>query len=151
MPIASCLVDTNVLLRATRRFDPEHAVVESALAKLALDGTKLQFTHQNIAELWNAMTRPIARNGFGLTIAEAEREVRVIEAGMSLLPDNEAIYDEWKKLVTQYGVSGVQVYDARLVAAMKAHGVQHILTLNVADFSRYSEVIVLHPSLVANL
>jgi hypothetical protein len=33
------------------------------------------------------MTRPVERNGLGLSIAETEREVRAIEGGMSLLPD----------------------------------------------------------------
>jgi hypothetical protein len=28
------------------------------------------------------MTRPLDRNGFGLTVADAEREVQAIEAGM---------------------------------------------------------------------
>src|ERR1035437_3899270 len=96
MAIASCLVDTNILLRVSRRSDPQHSLVDAALAKLALAGTTLHYTHQNIAELWNAMTRPVARNGFGLTATEAEREVRVIEAGMSLLPDSEAVYQEWR-------------------------------------------------------
>src|SRR3989442_5569811 len=34
------------------------------------------FRSQNIAELWNVMTRPVRRNGLGLTVVEAEREVR---------------------------------------------------------------------------
>ena len=85
MALASCLVDTNILLRITRRSDPHHRVVDSALARLAGEGAALHYTHQNIAELWNAMTRPLARNGLGLAIAEAEREVQAIEAGMTLL------------------------------------------------------------------
>jgi hypothetical protein len=94
MAIASCLVDTNILLRISRRADPQYKLVDSALAKLALAATALHFTHQNIAELWNTMTRPVNRNGFGLTVTEAEREVRVIEMGMSLLSDSEAVYRE---------------------------------------------------------
>src|SRR5260370_518188 len=82
MAIASCLVDTNILLRITRRTDPQHKVVDTALARLAGQGAALYYTHQNIAELWNAMTRPIARNGLGLTVAEAEREVHAIESGL---------------------------------------------------------------------
>jgi predicted nucleic acid-binding protein len=148
MAIVSCLVDTNILLRIARRSDPQHPLVDSALAKLALRGTTLHYTHQNIAELWNAMTRPATRNGFGLTVTEAEREVRVIEAGMIFLPDNEAIYGEWRRIVVQHSVSGVQVHDARLVAAMRVHGVSHILTLNVTDFSRYGGITVAHPSSV---
>jgi predicted nucleic acid-binding protein len=66
--------DTNILLRAARRSDPQHELVYSALAKLAVSGTTLYYTHQNIAELWNAMTRPLARNGLGLTVGETERE-----------------------------------------------------------------------------
>ena len=145
MAIASCLVDTNILLRITRRSDPQHKLVDTALARLAAQGTTLYYTHQNLAELWNAMTRPVERNGFGLSISDAEREVRAIEGGMVLLPDNEAVYREWRRIAVKYVVSGVQVHDARLAATMYAHGVSHILTLNVGDFSRFDGLTALHP------
>jgi predicted nucleic acid-binding protein len=152
MALASCLVDTNILLRMTRLSDPQHHLVDTALAQLAGQGTILHYTHQNIAELWNAMTRPLTRNGFGLTVADAEREVRVIEAGMSFLPDSEAVYREWRRIVVQYGVTGVQVHDARLAAIMRVHHVSHLLTLNTTDFSRFSGIVAVHPgSLSKNL
>jgi predicted nucleic acid-binding protein len=138
-------VDTNILLGMTRRSDPQHQIVDAALARLASQGIILHYTHQNIAELWNVMTRPPVRNGLGLTVAEAEREVRAIESGMSFLPDSEAVYREWRRIVVQYGVLGVQVHDARLAAAMRVHRVSHILTLNVADFSRFSGLTAVHP------
>ena len=146
MALASCLVDTNVLLRATRRADPQHQVASTSLGRLANQGTLLYYTPQNIAELWNTMTRPAARNGLGLSAAEADREVRAIETGMILLPDNEAIYREWRRIIVQHGVLGVQVYDARLAASMIVHGVTSILTFNVADFSRFTGLTALHPS-----
>jgi predicted nucleic acid-binding protein len=118
MAIASCLVDTNILLRMTRRSDPQHQLVDTALARLASQGTIFHYTHQNIAELWNAMTRPLVRNGLGLIVAEAEREVRAIESGMTFLPDSEAVYRDWRQIVVQHAVLGVQVHDARLAAAM---------------------------------
>jgi predicted nucleic acid-binding protein len=145
MALASCLVDTNVLLRITRRSDPQHKLVDAALARLAGQGTLLHYTHQNIAELWNAMTRPVARNGLGLTASEAEREVQAIESGMLLLPDSEAVYREWRRIVMQHGVLGIQVHDARLAAAMYVHGVGHILTFNVVDFSRFSGLSAVNP------
>jgi predicted nucleic acid-binding protein len=144
MAIEECLIDTNVLLRITRRTDPSHLNAYSALSKLSEQGT-LYFTHQNIAEFWNALTRPVIRNGFGLTLAEAEQEVRNIEAGMTLLPDSESVYREWRKIVFQYGVSGVQVHDARLAAAMRTHGLKYILTFNTDDFRRYDGIVPLHP------
>jgi predicted nucleic acid-binding protein len=145
MAIASCLVDTNILLRIARRTDPQHKLIDSALAEMSLAGTILHYTHQNIAELWNVMTRPTARNGFGLSAVEAESEVRAIEAGMSFLAENEAVYREWRKIGVQHAVSGVQVHDARLVAVMRVHSVSHILTLNVEDFRRYGEATAMHP------
>jgi predicted nucleic acid-binding protein len=145
MAIHSCLVDTNILLRISRRFDPQYELIDVALATLASEGTILCFTHQNIAELWNAMTRPIARNGFGLTSEEAGIEVRAIEGGMRLLADSEAVYREWRAIIEQHAVSGAQVHDARLVAAMRVHRVNHLITFNVGDFRRYREIVAVHP------
>jgi len=148
MAIASCLIDTNILLRLTRRSDSQHKIVAAAIAHLLGQGATLYYTHQNIAELWNAMTRPVDRNGLGLTVPEAEHEVRTIENGMILLPDGEAVYREWRRIVVQHSVSGVQVHDARLAAAMLVHGVGHILTLNVTDFARFSGLTAVHPATI---
>jgi hypothetical protein len=52
---------------------------------------------------------------------------------------------EWRRLVVACSVAGVQVHDARLVAAMLAHGVPQLLTLNGRDFARYPGIAVLHP------
>ncbi len=145
MPVS---VDTNVLLRIARRSDPNHPAVDNALAKLAIRGTILYYTHQNIAELWNTMTRPPARNGFGLSIQDADREVALLESGMELLEDSAAVYREWRRIVVQYNVSGVQVHDARLAAAMYTHGISHILTLNQSDFNRFGGLIPVHPAAV---
>ena len=92
------------------------------------------------------MTRPVVRNGFGLTVTEAEREVRLIEAGMTFMPDSEAVYREWRRIAVQYGISGIQVHDARLAASMYVHGLKHILTLNGTDFSGFSGLAALHPT-----
>ena len=52
----------------------------------------------------------------------------------------------WDRLVTQYRILGAAVHDAQLVASMLAHGIVAILTLNGADFRRYSsEITILHP------
>jgi hypothetical protein len=62
---------------------------------------------------------------------------------MTLLPDSEAVYQEWGKIILRYGVSGVQVHDARLAAAMYVHRVAHIY---VADFSRFGGLTPVHPN-----
>jgi len=149
VPLPAHLVDTNILLRIARRDDPDHSIVDRALVTLATGGATLCYTHQNIAEFWNVATRPADRNGFGLQVADVDRQVRTIERGMVLLPDSEAIYHEWRRLVVTFSVPGVKVHDARLAAAMTIHGITHLLTLNPGDFTRYKHLTVVHPATLA--
>jgi hypothetical protein len=61
---------------------------------------------------------------------------------------HQEVYREWRKIVVQYNISGVQVHDARLAAAMYVHSVGNILTLNVADFSRFAGLSAIHPGTI---
>lgn len=150
MSLPPHLIDSNILLRISRRDDPDHFIVDAALARLAGEGATLYYTHQNIVEFWNVATRPADRNGFGLTPADADREVKVIEKGMVLLADRGEIYYEWRRLIVVHAVSGVQVHDARLAAAMRVHGLTHLLTLNPGDFERYPDIAAVHPAAVVH-
>jgi predicted nucleic acid-binding protein len=142
----SYLIDSNILLRISRRDDPDYQIVDGALERLLRDDIELYYTHQNIAEFWNVWTRPADKNGFGLSGETAEREIGKFEGMMKLAGDSAAIYERWRQLVRDYQVKGVQVHDARLVAAMLVHGIPNLLTLNVADFARYAGVIkAVHP------
>jgi len=47
--------------------------------------------------------------------------------------------------VAARNVLGVKVHDAWLVAAMKAHGVNQILTFNTSDFARYDSIECVDP------
>ena len=72
--------------------------------------------------------------------------LRLLERHFPVLPDSPAIYEKWKRLVLAHKVRGVNVHDARLVAAMMIHGVTHILTPNVKDFQRYPDITVVAPN-----
>ena len=132
------LVDTNILLRIAHRSDERNTLVRSCVNKLKNKGELLQTTRQNFAEFWNVSDRPIDKNGLGLTLVETDDPLQELELIIPLLPDLPTVYAEWRDLVVNYGVSGVQVYEARLVATMLLHGVTHILTFNTSDFARYS-------------
>ena len=132
------LVDTNVLLRFSRLRNPLYRISRDAVDKLEADGHQLQTTLQNFAEFWNVSTRPTDRNGFGRTSVETDELLQDLEKAFSLLPDSVDVYREWRRLVVKYEVLGVQVHDARLVAAMIVHNVTHILTFNVTGFQRYT-------------
>ena len=140
------LIDANVPLRALHRPDPFHQAAWDGVRILRQRGEDLCYTLQTLAEFWAVSTRPAAaRGGFGLTVEEADRRVRVIERHLTFLPDTPDVRAHWRRLVVAHAVAGVQAHDARLVASMLAHGVTHLLTFNVADFRRYPQITVVHP------
>jgi predicted nucleic acid-binding protein len=140
------LADTGILVRLLERTDPQHALVRQAVRTLRIRGERMVTAPQNAAEFWNVCTRPAAaRGGLGLTAAETDRRLRIIERLFQLLPDAPAAYILWRQLVVAHGVMGVQVHDARLVAFMMAHGIGEILTLNAPDFARYPSVRAVTP------
>lgn len=139
------LVDTNVLLRLLSPSDPDHSTTRGAVDVLVARGDRLSYSPQNLVEFWSVCTRPSGKNGFGLTAIETDSRAQLIESQFLLLPDSERVHVEWRNIVVRHGVSGVQVYDARIAAAMLVHGVSHILTFNVRDFERYTGISTFHP------
>lgn len=131
------LIDTNILLRICNRQDSQHQIIRDAISNLRMQKHQLYILPQNCAEFWNVATRPENKNGFGLTIEKTTKLLKLIERLFILVPDVPNIYSEWKAIVIKYNVKGVQVHDARLVAAMKVHEITHILTFNTNDFQRY--------------
>jgi predicted nucleic acid-binding protein len=145
MPNTLYLLDSNILIRWIQPDDRDYALVRSALDLLLQQQSVLCYTSQSLAEFWNACTRPLDRNGYGLTPQEADRRARILESHLRLLPDSIETHQEWRRLLVTHNVSGAQVHDARLVAVMRVHGVQRILTFNVADFRRYTDIKAVHP------
>jgi predicted nucleic acid-binding protein len=144
------LVDTNVLLRWLKLDDRDYPLVVSAIDRILDRGAVLCYTSQNVAEFWNTCTRPVDRNGYGLSPQDADRRATLFEARFHLLADSPAVHREWRKLLVTHNVVGVQVHDARLVAAMRVHGVQQILSFNERDFARYSDIEAIHPRTVSS-
>jgi predicted nucleic acid-binding protein len=142
------LADTNILLRRIHRADPQHRLVRDALNRVQTEGHRLCVTSQNLIELWTVCTRPVENNGLGLTSALIDRILSRVEGTMVRLPDMDGTYAEWRRLVVLHGVSGKKTHDARLVAAMNVLGVSRILTFNVGDFTRYTEIQAVHPAQV---
>lgn len=144
------LADTGILLRLADPADPQHGTVDHAVRTIRTRGDGLSIGAQNAAEFWNVCTRPAtARGGWGLSVAEADRRLRAIEAGFSVLAELPAVYPIWRSLVVSHAVQGKQVHDARLVALMRAHGITHVLTLNAGDFARFPGIVEVAPASLA--
>lgn len=143
---ASYLVDSNVLLRWVQPAAAGYSLARAAVNQLRDEGCSLYFTSQNLGEFWNVLTRPTGANGFGLTPQEADRSAQEIEERLQLLPDSIEVHREWRRLLVDHAISGVQVHDARLAAAMRVHGLGYILTFNARDFVRFPGIHAVPPS-----
>src|SRR5450432_3099823 len=140
-------VDTNVLVGAIQTFDPQlRAAARRAVKSLYRHGEQLLCFPQNLVEFWNASTRPVTGNGLGFTPEQAARYVDRFQTLFDLLPETPEIFPTWRKLVLDYKVSGIQVHDARIVAAMLVHQVGQILSFDLDDFKRYRGITVVHPT-----
>ena len=129
---------------------PQRDTARVAIKSLTAQGRDLHIVPQNLVELWVVATRPVSQNGLGLSTTEAMAELTRLKSMFPLLPDTPAIYPEWESLVTQYRVYGKPAHDARLVAAMRVHGLTAILTFDKTGFSRYAGIEVVHPADVAS-
>ncbi len=142
------LVDTNVILRSAEPGHVQHQAAIDAIDALAKQGNTLCLVPQNFYEFWVVSARPLAQNGRGKSPDEVIAEFSFLESHFAVLSDNRTVFDEWKRLMAGYKVTGKPSHDARLVAAMLAHGITHILTFNDQDFRRYAGVTVISPASV---
>jgi hypothetical protein len=104
------------------------------------------FLCPRFAEYWSVATRPATENGLGMTSPVAQDQLERLLLIFPLLPDSAKIFHLWKQLVIDHDVKGKNAHDARLIAAMKAHNLTHLLTFNISDFSRYSGIAIITPS-----
>ncbi|MDQ2950579.1 MAG: type II toxin-antitoxin system VapC family toxin [Acidobacteriota bacterium] len=140
------LVDSNTLLRTLQPRSPQHETARGAIKTLRAQGQKLSITPQNLIEIWVVATRPHANNGLGMSTAAAAAELSRLKSLFTILAETPALFPVWESLVIQYKVSGKPAHDARLVAAMRVHGLTSILTFDKDDFARYPGIEVVHPA-----
>lgn len=132
-----CLADTGAVLRAVNPLEPRRSEVLLAMGILRSRGMRVCVVPQVAYELWAVATRPKDANGLGLSPSGAMQLVERTVQELVLLRDLPELFDEWLLLVRTHGVSGKKAHDARLVAAMRLHGISSVLTYNGQDFRRY--------------
>jgi predicted nucleic acid-binding protein len=139
------LLDTNVLLRSASATDADHAFAVAAIDALALSQEELCIVPQNVYEFWATATRPRASNGLGMTVAESLHEIGRLKTVFRFLPDKAGLFAEWEAAVVAGNCHGRVSFDARLVAAMRTHGMTRILTFNLSDFTRFQGIVAIDP------
>ena len=65
-----------------------------------------------------------------------------------MYPETPDIFLEWENLVITYRITGKPTHDARIVAAMKIHGLKNIITFNTSDFKRFVDITAIDPTTI---
>jgi len=134
--------DTNIILRAYHDVFPQHPSVKATFDRLLADGSDLWISRQVIREYLVQVTHPRTFTT-PLTGEQAVQQVSNILKTCYVADEASTTTDTLLMLLRGYSVSGKQVHDANIVAAMLANGIDTLLTLNTADFKRYEDRITL--------
>lgn len=140
------LLDTNVVLRLGDRDHRMHGAALAAIDWLDANGHECVIVPQVLYEYWVVATRPIEDNGMGMPVADADAAVSQWMTVFRLLLDERGIFGHWRDLVANNDVRGKNAHDARLVAAMKRHGLSNLLSFNKHDFTRFAAINVFTPA-----
>jgi len=144
----SVLVDTNIVGRLTQANHPQHEAAKQAIRLLSNSQHQLRVVPQVLYEFWAIATRKAEHNGLGLTVEETSEQLTQIKKHFPPFRDERGILENWEELVARYQVKGKVSHDTRLVAAMQKHDISHVLTFNIADFKRFSEVTAIAPDAI---
>ena len=83
--------------------------------------------------------------GLGLKLADAVANVRAVRTRTTLLDEDAKVADRLLSLLDEILCRGEQVHDANVVATMLEHGIDVLVTVNIADFTRFEHYITLIP------
>jgi predicted nucleic acid-binding protein len=142
----SYALDSNILIRSIEENHPQQDEALDVINKLIGRGAEVFLLPQSLYEFWVVATRPKKDNGLELSAKDAELFLSKFESVFPIKHDTEAVYKEWRQLVTSIAVQGKPTHDARIAAALVTHGITHFVTFNKSHFTRFSAIIVLLPS-----
>lgn len=142
------LLDTNILLRWIQPAHPHHPSAVRAQTALEDAGHGCAISSQSVYEFLAVATRPVDARGLGMDHAAADAKLRALTATLDVFYDSQAIADEVRRMVVALKITGKPIHDARLVATLRVHGLDALLTFNSKDFSaaRFPDELILDPS-----
>lgn len=135
-------VDTNVLLRSLIDQFPESKACREAVFAQRKAGAEMWISRQVVRELLVQLTHPRTLTT-PLTPEQVQTQVKTILTLFRVADETSVTTQTLLTLMDDYPVSGKQIHDANIVAAMLTNGIDTLLTLNAADFNRYSDKIQL--------
>jgi uncharacterized protein len=146
MPFEPGVIDTNVLVYALDGDAPQHAAARAVLDAAREGSTTLYVTSQILCEFYSTVTNA-RRVPKPSSAAEAIAVIADLLTVLQVLPIPADTIDRVLDLLRRRPVTGGDVFDLHIVAAMQANGIGRIYTFNVADFAAFPELAVVTPAL----
>jgi predicted nucleic acid-binding protein len=133
-------IDTNVLVFATVPNSPFHRDAIAALHARAQAGAEGWISRQVLREYLVQLTRPGVLPA-PLAGPLAAAQVGALVSLYRVADETASVFQELSALVQGGLATGKQVHDANIVATCLAYGIPRLLTHNLSDFQRFSNLI----------
>lgn len=122
----------------------KHEACLAQLRRFLNEGVTLWINGQVLREFWVQATRYETEAG-PMPLAWAHERIAWFRAFVREVDETAAVREQLLALVQEYGVRGIEVHDANIVATMIAYDIGTVCTLD-AGFDRYRKrIIVLSP------
>jgi predicted nucleic acid-binding protein len=139
------VLDTNVVMRFCNPSDVQHQLATNAISRLLMQSDECFLVTQVVIEFWVVATRPTQANGLGWTVEQTRSMIDRLLDRFPVLEESPQIFPNWLNLVTDNRVMGKRTHDIRIIAAMLANQITHLLTFNPSDFAGISSITIAHP------
>lgn len=140
-------LDTNILISATDPSREYHSRSLELFRTIPAQGGHLAGSGQTLREYLVVATRPLERNGLGLSPAQALENVEQFRRHLQVFSEDERVEQNLLALVRRYELSGKRIHDANIVATMEAYNLRHCLTDDGSDYRVFKEITVLDSGL----
>lgn len=137
-------VDTNVLIYATNESSPWHSLANATLREARQLGIELIISTQVLREYLATATR-LKASGSGIPLEDIFENLQTFQREFTVVEDTRSVAAALENLARSVAVSGKQMHDANIVAAMQVYGIPHLLTNNGDDFARFAQFITIVP------
>lgn len=131
-----CILDTNVLIYAINSDSVHHDKTRKALDSLQNKHFRFCVTEQIIRETLVVATQSRFLS-HPLNPLEAKKLATQLLYKFVFLPSNNYSRLCLLELISQYKITGRLIHDANIIAVMQSHGVKHLFTYNIKDFSHF--------------
>lgn len=134
------LIDSNILIYSINSSSPKNKKAQKFLQN---NLGNLVVAHQNIFETLRVLTHP--KFPSPMKISKALEAIEAILKGCRIISPDYRTHHIALELIKKYQLSADHVFDMYLAATALSNGIETIVTDNIRDFSKLTEIEIINP------